>query len=160
MANERPRVLLVDPDPMQRHRVTTVLAIAGYHVVEVPSGRGLLAAIERHDVERTDPPVVVIGGAVTDDGELRRSAHALARAGRTPRVVSLPRGRLAARRMTAGRARVIESGTAVDELVHTVDHAFAVRRRFSRPSFPPPRRTSRRSAAGRESFRDRDASRE
>jgi DNA-binding NtrC family response regulator len=152
MANERPRVLLVDPDPMQRHRVTTVLAIAGYHVVEVPSGRGLLAAIERHDDERSEPLVVVIGGAVADDGELRRSAGALARAGRTPPVVSLPRGRLAARRMAAGRTRVIESGTAVDELVHTVDHAFAVRRRFNRPIVPPRRRSSHLNASRVEFF--------
>jgi DNA-binding NtrC family response regulator len=159
MANERPRVLLVDPDPTQRHRVTTVLAIAGYHVVEVPSGRGLLAAIERHD-ESTEPPIVVVGGAVADDGDLLRSVRALARTGRSAPVVSLPRGRLVARRMAAGRARVIESGTAVDELVHTVDQAFATRRRFTRSIFPPRRRSSRVSASRVEFVALRDGFRE
>jgi CheY-like chemotaxis protein len=117
MANERPRVLLVDPDHDQRNRVTTVLAIAGYHVVEVASGRMLLDAIER---SRVDVPVVIVAGSVCDELDL---SHVLACGTGTAPVVALPRGRLAARRITAGP--IIESSTAPDELVHTVDHAFA-----------------------------------
>jgi CheY-like chemotaxis protein len=125
MANERPRVLLVDPDPEHRSQVTTVLAIAGYHVVEIPSGRMLLAAIARRPLDHDDLPVVVVGGGIVDEPDVSRTFKAVARAGVAPPVVSLPRGRLAARRLTAGVHHVIESGSSANELVHTVDHAFA-----------------------------------
>jgi CheY-like chemotaxis protein len=124
MANDRPRVLLADPDPAHRREVTTVLALTGYHVLEVASGRMLLDAIARHRPDLADVPVVVVAGVFIDDADLARAQRALVRAGMPP-VVSLPRGRVAARRLGPGAQSVIESGGSANELVHAVDYAFA-----------------------------------
>lgn len=98
-----------------------MLAIAGYHVVEVASARALRDAIERHRLDG-ELPVIVVAGALDDEPELSRI---LADVDALLPVVSLPRARLVARRLTADPHAILDSGTSANELVHTVDYAFA-----------------------------------
>lgn len=127
MPLNRPRILLADPYPGHRAQFTGALAVAGYHVVEIASGHGLLETLARHFTGARRRPVVVVASVSRSDVELLRVVMALADSGRSPPIVALGRDRGTVRQLATHvpSSFVLPPETTLHGLIDAVDRALA-----------------------------------
>lgn len=122
-ANDRIRVLVVEPAPVLRHIITHALSVQGYAVATSP-GRGDLAAV----LAAFDPHIVVTELHLSDGSgedvcrEVRRRTHKL-----VPVVLmsSTPEGELERRGQAAAADRCFRKTRGLSSLLELVDELTA-----------------------------------
>lgn len=127
MSTDRPRVLLAHPDMGHRSRLTAALAFAGYHVIEIVSGRALLETIARHVLDGSWRPVVVVASTSAVDPDVSRILYALARSEHAPPVVALgPCADVAGGSCgELGAMCLLDEHASATDVIGAVDSAFA-----------------------------------